>query len=223
MSIYWYSVGDMKKLTTTIHPMTASRRPTFKQHVLKLCSLTTIAFLAVSPAYAENDNAKVVAKEANGKKVTAEAKLAQSLVSAIADNDIVAYSQCWTSSRDRRAALAKYFPTMSQERVDKLVSKLAPRNKIIIKSFEAIQKHISVNKITSDQIKLKSFEVEYNLEEIYNSYKIVSATKFIILMEVNGQEWKYVMDDSGEFDDQWYFGDSPISISVGKKTIEFRK
>lgn len=116
-----------------------------------------------------------------------------------------------------------YFPGMPDERIDKLLSKLEPRNKIILKSFEAIQKHLTLRKITSDQIKLESFEVLYNLEEIHNGYKIISATKFVINMKANGELWKYVMDDSCEFNDQWVFDDSPINISFGKKTIEFRK
>jgi len=152
-----------------------------------------------------------------------EILLAQDLASAIANNDIVAYSQCWTSARDRRRSIEKYFPQIPEEGVNKLLSKLEPRNKIVVESFETIQKHINLNKIDRTQIKFKSCDVKHNKEEVLNGHKMLSATKFIVSMQVNGQEWKYVMDDCHLSNHQWYFGDSPIQITFGKETVRFRK
>ena len=149
--------------------------------------------------------------------------LGKALVSSVVNNDIVAYSQCWTSSRSRKNSLKKYFPQIPDQHIKKMLQKLIPRNKVIVSSFEKRQDYINLNKIDRKVIKFKSCIIKYNKEEIINGHKMISATQFIISMQVNDEEWLYRMDDCGIINNQWYFDDRPIDLKIGDQTIKFRK
>lgn len=152
-------------------------------------------------------------------KNTPEEKLGQSLVSAISENDIVSYSQCWLSIR-RGDAMMKELGIPEKESKG-LRGYLLKRNKRIVDSFRKIQKLIDDKKIDRKSIKLKSCEASNVRKRKAPKGQITNAHSFNVIMLVGQKEWRLKINNGVLDGGMWYFSDSPINLYAGKEILSF--
>jgi len=149
-----------------------------------------------------------------------EEALGQSLVHAIVSKDIVAYSQCWISTR-RMLAIMKQLDGPGIP-ADKLRQYHARRNKRIAESFTKIQKLIDETKIDPKAIRLKSCKAVAVREQKGPKGALTLANAFEIVLTVGNAEMRFEIDDGVMHNGLWYFMDSPINLFAGDRILSFR-
>lgn len=150
---------------------------------------------------------------------SAEDALGESLAAAIASKDIVAYSQCWISTR-QMLTLNK---TLGMEEVSapELADYHWRRNVNIAGSFEKIQTLIEELKIDRKSIRLKQCTPNGIMNIKMQGGILTRSTRFHVLLSVGEAEWRFDIDDGVLDHGVWYFSDSPKTIIAGERTLTF--
>lgn len=165
----------------------------------------------------------VVASDGYAQEQDAETALGESLKNAIVAEDIVAYSQCWTSARQGIELLKSLGVEIPAEEIQEMRKYGAKRNQNIAKSFYQIQKLITDRKIDRKTIQLKSCKAQGVRKEKTPKGNLQSANSFTMELTVGDEVWKMTIDDGALLNGLWYFSDSPISLKAGKSYLSFQE
>lgn len=164
--------------------------------------------------------ATLTSGDANAQDRSPEDVLGQSLVDALVSKDVVAYSQCWMSSR-RMLAMMKELG-VSEMPADKLREYHSRRNKAIAESFMKIQKLIDDANIDRKSIRLKTCKPSKIQQRKAPKGMLTQTNQFSLLLAVGDDEWRFEIDDGVLHDGLWYFTDSPINLFAGNQILSFR-
>lgn len=158
----------------------------------------------------------------NAQGRSAEEALGESLVAAIAADDVVAYSQCWISSRRIVAMMKGIGIDLPADAPNDIREKHALRNKDIAESFRKIQSLIDSRKIDRQSIRLKECVALSVRERKAPNGTIKKAGRFNLVLIVNGEEWRFDINDGFVDNGVWYFSDSPVNLFAGDTILSFR-
>jgi hypothetical protein len=142
----------------------------------------------------------------------------KALVEAIVSNDVVAYSQCWISTRQ----MEYHFERMGiKSPFENLKQYHANRNKSVAESFEKIQQLIASQSVKRESIQLKSCEAKQVRTLRAPNGVSMLAGHFTIVLTAGNDDWRFEIDD-GLFDGGvWYFMDSPLNLSAKDTILHF--
>lgn len=159
---------------------------------------------------------------ANAQELSAEMAVGDSLVSAIVTNDVVAYSQCWISSRRMATMMKDAGVDLPASAATKMREYHTLRNQDIVESFRKIQALIDDSKIDRQSIRLKTCEASNIREKKAPKGTVTQASGFNLVLTVGDKEWRYRIDDGVKDNGMWYFSDSPTNLFTDGKTLSFR-
>lgn len=161
----------------------------------------------------------LVGQSAAAQQIPTSEAIGQSLVEAIISNDVVGYSQCWSSSR-RMSRITMELGI--GEAPESLQKELLLRNRSIAESFRKIQKLIDDAKIDRQTIRFNSCKVSGVRENKLPLGSVTKADQFSLLLSVGGDEWRLIIDGGLVDRGMWYFSDSPTTLFVDDVTLSFR-
>ena len=155
---------------------------------------------------------------------TAETEVGAALVAAIAADDIVAYSQCWTSARWSFATAKEYGVELPAAEAEKMRDYIQLRNKSIAESFQKIQSLINEQEIDRQMIRLKTCEARAVRERKAPNGTFRQAGGFSIEISAEAEEWQLEIDDAVMDRGIWHFTDSPRylrDLRAGETILSF--
>ena len=179
----------------------------FKTVMLSLCMILVGLLPGGSSVQAQED---VDAQE-----------LGESLVSALKDQDLVAYSQCWLGGRQALHALKDVGVEMPAEDQEGLRQYYRDRNRAVVESFEDIQALIEEKGIARADIELVKCTAQQVQEEDAPKGKLKQAGGFEIVMKAGGDEWRLGVDDGAFIGGLWYCSDRPVNLFYDEEVLSF--
>lgn len=170
--------------------------------------LATLCLLGQSAVFAQDGDAETI--------------LGEALVRALAENDVVAYSQCWTSSRRMLVRMNEIGVDLPTKELQKMREYNTLRNRSILESFRKIQSLIEMRKIDRKSIRLKSCKPQNVREKKAPKAVVKQAGSFEVVMSVGDEDWELEIDDGVVDNQMWYFADAPINLHAGDAVLSFR-
>lgn len=155
-------------------------------------------------------------------ETSAEVELGEFLTKAIAENDVVAYSQCWISLRRMTTKLKEIGVDLPPEETERMPEYIARRNRLVAESFRKIQALIDSAKIDRQSIRLKTCEAGNVQARKAPKGSLTKAQDFSVVISVGAEEWRFEIDDGVMDNGMWYFSDRPMTLYAGDTTLRFR-
>jgi hypothetical protein len=152
-------------------------------------------------------------------------ELGQALLSAVQQDDIVAFSGCWMSHRQSLHLNEKYGKPIDAETKAKLFRYNRVVNRAVAKAFKDLQEIVKSSGIKPTELELKSIEA-HGLRELTGIEKVGSVKKvggFDLVFTAGETEFTLEIDDGVQYDGLWYFTDAPINIRTPTRVYDYER